>query len=185
MAFPFKRRKGSMFDDFEDDFDRIREEMERMMEDMFKVTFEEMGEKGVPTEKDAKKAGPLVYGFSMKIGPEGKPIVQEFGNIKPKMKGAPDETEPLVDVIEEEKQVTVIADLPGVNKNAIHLKTTEDELVIKVEDPERKYSKQLKLPSRVKPESAKANYKNGVLEVKLDKVKPSPPPEKGKEIPVE
>jgi HSP20 family protein len=44
-----------------------------------------------------------------------------------------------------------------------------------VDTPQRRYYKEVKLPARVKPDTAKASYKNGVLEVKLEKV------EKGKE----
>ena len=27
--------------------------------------------------------GPIVYGYSMTIGPDGKPRIKEFGNVKP------------------------------------------------------------------------------------------------------
>ena len=29
-----------------------------------------------------REVGPLVYGYSMTIGPDGKPKVREFGNVK-------------------------------------------------------------------------------------------------------
>ena len=44
----------------------------------------------------------------MKIGPDGKPEIQEFGNIKKGLKGAPqikDEREPLVDIVETNGEV--------------------------------------------------------------------------------
>ncbi|RLF10715.1 MAG: Hsp20/alpha crystallin family protein, partial [Thermoprotei archaeon] len=47
--------------------------------------------------------------------------------------------------------------------------------VISVDTERRKYYKEVKLPARVKPDTAKASYKNGVLEVKLEKL------EKGRE----
>ncbi len=36
------------------------------------------------TEEGSKvrKVGPIVYGYSMTIGPDGKPHVREFGNVK-------------------------------------------------------------------------------------------------------
>ena len=40
---------------------------------------------------------------------------------------------------------------------------------VKVDTGKRKYHKKLKLPCEVKPKSAKANYKNGVLEVKIER----------------
>jgi HSP20 family protein len=30
-----------------------------------------------------KEFGPLVYGYSMTIGQDGKPLMKEFGNVKP------------------------------------------------------------------------------------------------------
>ncbi|MBI4399933.1 Hsp20/alpha crystallin family protein [Candidatus Micrarchaeota archaeon] len=157
-----KKRRGFFFsDDFEEEFERLREEMERMMGDAFKITGE--------TEKSMENK-PFVYGFSMRIGPDGKPVVQEFGNIKPKLKGAEDEIEPLIDVIEEKEIVTIIAEVPGINKEEISLKATEETLSIRVDNAGRKYNKIVKLPVKVKPETAKANYKNGVLEVKLEKI---------------
>lgn len=30
-----------------------------------------------------REYGPFVYGYSVKIGLDGKPIIREFGNIKP------------------------------------------------------------------------------------------------------
>ena len=78
-----------------------------------------------------KQYGPFVYGYSMSIGPDGKPNVQEFGNVKPsKRPGAfgiqqpalePKETRqnPPVHVINEQAQVRVVAELPGVEKSEI------------------------------------------------------------------
>lgn len=152
------RRKS--FFDFDDEFDRIRKAMERMFEDTFRVPFK---------ENEVRKYGPYVYGLSMKIGPDGKPVVREFGNVKPKLKGLKDEREPLVDVIEGKDRITVIAELPGISREDIKLNCTESNLSIKVDNPQRKYSKMIELPVKVRPNSAKANYKNGVLEVDLQR----------------
>ena len=51
------------------------------------------------------------------------------------------------------------------------MKISDDKLIIQAESGDRKYYKEVKLPAKVKVESAKANYKNGVLEVKLEKKK--------------
>jgi HSP20 family protein len=128
--------------------------------------------------------GPYVYGFTMRTGPDGKPIIEEFGNVRPPSRELPSgEREPLVDVIEDEKQVTVIAELPGVEKEDIKVKASGKNLSIKVDTPERKYSKNIALPAEVKSESAKASYKNGVLEIRFEKKAPTK--EAGTEIKVE
>jgi len=166
-------------------FERIFEEMERMMrelDEMFSRSFEEL-EREIPRSLIREKRtdrgyireiGPIVYGYSITIGPDGKPIVREFGNIRPgrgpEIVEVSEAREPLVDVFEEEDVVKVVAEVPGVEKDDINLNATERKLVIKVDTPQRKYYKEVDLPAEVDPQSAKATYKNGVLEVVLKKV---------------
>ena len=155
-----------------DEFDRLEEMMAEMMHQAFK------------TPSGRKEFyGPYVYGFSMSRGSNGKPMIREFGNVQksrfgPKIR---EEREPLVDVVEEDEDVIVVAELPGVERNDINLHTTYDELVISVDTPKRRFHKELRLPARVDPNSAQASYKNGVLEVRLKKILE----EKGEEIFVE
>jgi HSP20 family protein len=47
----------------------------------------------------------------------------------------------------------------------------EDILELKAEARDRKYSKEVLLPSPVGADSLKSSYKNGVLEIKLKKRK--------------
>jgi len=161
------RKKRTDF--FDDEFDRIRDEMDRLIDEAFNKDISEF-------------KTPIVYGFSMKVGPDGKPVVREFGNTK--TGESMEEREPLVDIIEEESTITVIAEIPGVNKEDVQVSATNDTLTMKVDTVDRKYSKTIELPCDVKSDSAKANYKNGILEVKLDR-KDKKPPSNGKKIPVE
>ncbi|MEM2705758.1 MAG: archaeal heat shock protein Hsp20, partial [Thermoplasmata archaeon] len=117
--------------------------------------------------------GPFVYGFTMKIGPDGKPRIEEFGNV-PKVGIGELEgyREPLVDVSDDEKNVYVTAELPGVEKEQINLQVDENTIIIKTDVPERKYYKVIELPERVKPETAKASYHNGILDVTIEKEQP-------------
>ena len=78
--------------------------------------------------------------------------------------------------------VKVIAEVPGVDKNDINLNASERKLIISVDTPQRKYYKEVDLPTEVDPQSAKATYKNGVLEVVLKKVGKG---EKGVKIKIE
>jgi HSP20 family protein len=87
--------------------------------------------------------------------------------------------EPLTDVIEEKERIRIIVELPGVNKEDIHLNATEEILDIMVESPDRRFSKHLDLPSNVDPDSATASYNNGVLEICLARVEKQ---QKGKSI---
>jgi len=126
-----------------------------------------------------------VYGYSVKIGPDGKPEIREFGNVKPSRLGpqVKEEREPLVDIFETNGEIHIVAELPGVDKKDIKLHGTEDTLTISVDVPQRKYYKEIDLPAKVKIKEAKTEYKNGVLEVKLPKLEERKP--KGEPIGIE
>jgi HSP20 family protein len=156
-----RRRRSSFFgDDFDfpgfggfEDFDEI-------FERLFGESFEDI-EKQVKTDK------PFVKGISIKIGPDGKPQVREFGNsLQP---GKQDVREPLVDVIDCGKEVRVIAELPGVDKQHVNLSVSGDVLDLSVLDPQRKFARQIKLPAEVSEKDVKATLKNGILEICLKK----------------
>jgi HSP20 family protein len=106
-----RRKRSPLFRDWGlDDVDKIFEEMEKMMEEQFrdfasKVPKDYVRERKLPDGSTTKEFGPFVYGYSMKVGPDGKPEIHEFGNVKPRRNGLPQvqqEREPLVDVVETE-----------------------------------------------------------------------------------
>ncbi|MFH1055565.1 MAG: archaeal heat shock protein Hsp20 [Candidatus Altiarchaeota archaeon] len=165
MDDPSRRRRRFFEGMFDDDlFDMFDEEVRRMEEHM-SFLFDEMSRR--PEGGGMRK---YVYGFTMRPGPDGSPVLEEFGNV-PRSAGEqiPGEREPLVDVIDGKEEVSVIAELPGVDKKDIDLEADQRTLSISVDTPNRKYHKELRIPSEVDPESIKAAYKNGVLEVKLKK----------------
>src|SRR6478672_6481609 len=68
-------------------FDEMRREMEREFENAFKdietkAPKDLVREYETPGGGKVKEFGPFVYGYSMTIGPDGKPKVREFGNVK-------------------------------------------------------------------------------------------------------
>ncbi|MGA2683130.1 MAG: archaeal heat shock protein Hsp20 [Candidatus Bathyarchaeia archaeon] len=168
-----KRAKDPFFSDIDDMF----REMEKMMDEELKnftdkVPKEYVKERKLPDGSTVKELGPFVYGYSMKIGADGKPEIQEFGNIKKGLKGTPqvkEEREPLVDIVDSESEVHVVVELPGVEKTDIKLHGTEDSLTISVDTPQYKYYKEVELPAKVRIKEAKSTYKNGVLEVIVPK----------------
>ena len=130
----------------------------------------------------------------MTIGPDGKPKIREFGNVKPSMnergffgeQQAPSilaEREPLVDVSSIDKEVKVIIEMPGVRKENIKINVYDKTVEITTEDPERKYHKTIQVPVDIDIDSAKSSYNNGILEIifkKKDQEKP-----KGRQINIE
>lgn len=189
-----RRNRFPSFRGFFENTDEFMRELDREFEEEFKW-ISEHAPKELIREKSSKEGtvkefGPFVYGYSVTIGPDGKPVIREFGNIKPGLPvGRPglqlkSDREPVVDVIEEEKIIKVVAELPGMKKEEIQLNTTENGLTIRADGTTRKYLKQVDLPAEVDPASARATYLNGVLEVSLNKKKPEKS-EKGVQIKVE
>jgi HSP20 family protein len=93
--------------------------------------------------------------------------------------------QPAVDIYEEGNQWVVKADIPGVEPDDIELQVTDDGLKIAAETgseqetqdrgyyrSERRFGsfrRFIPLPAEVDPEQVNANFRNGVLEVRLPK----------------
>ena len=78
---------------------------------------------------DEHMVGPYVYGFSYKVGPDGKPSFQEFGNIpnRPSLSdkvSEPEVREPLTDINYDKDKVYLTFELPGISKENIDLLLT-------------------------------------------------------------
>ena len=100
-------------------------------------------------------------------------IFDEIERMMDQMAGRDDDTgfasETHVDVYEEESNIRVVADLPGVEKEAIDLKCDGELLTISAASDRREYDERLRLPVRVDEHYARATFKNGVLEVTFDR----------------
>ena len=143
-------------------------------DDFFGQDFEEIIDQMLKNLQEGQEPKPFIYGFSMTQRPGEEPEVREFGNIQPFGRSIKREEErkPLIDVMETKDEVHVIAELPGVDRTDIWLDATDSRLDIKAQNDFRKYSERVELPVKVDPRSAKATYRNGVLEVKLKRTEP-------------
>lgn len=146
--WPFSGRW--MFEDMDQMFRDIEETMlQEFRKASEKAPKDLIRERTLPSGGKVKEWGPFVYGYSVTMGPEGKPRIREFGNIKPGTRmGRPqvriqEKREPLVDVMENDGKVNIIAELPGVEKKDIELNATKENLTISVNTPQRKYYKQV------------------------------------------
>jgi HSP20 family protein len=169
------RRRAPFFIGGFGDIDQLFEELDKMVEEELEkfaegLPKEYVKERRLPDGSIIREFGPFVYGHSVKIT-DGKPEVQEFGNIRSSKRGplVLEEREPLIDVIESEGEIHVVAELPGVEKEAIKLSGAKNALTISVDTPQHKYYKTVNLPIKVNVSQAKTTYKNGVLEVTLSK----------------
>jgi HSP20 family protein len=104
----------------------------------------------------------------MTTGPDGKPVVNEYGNVKPNMLPAQEKREPLIDTLVDEKEKTlkVVAEMPGVEKSDVNVVVGADKIIhIDAERGEKKYHVKVPINHKVDAESPKATYKNGILEL--------------------
>ena len=196
----FSRRSpfGSWnFNDLFREFDEMRNEMERTFSEPFKniekrIPKDLVKEYETPEGGKVREVGPIVYGYSMTIGPDGKPNIREFGNVKSTFAGSGEffqqpsissEREPLVDISSTDKEVKIVVEMPGIKKENIKINAYENSVEIISNDPQRKYHKVIDLPTEADIETVKSTYNNGILEVIFNKKKETKP--KGKEIKVE
>ena len=177
--------------------DEMKREMEREFEEQFRdiqatAPKELVREYETPEGDKVREIGPLVYGYSMTIGQDGKPRVREFGNVQPSRPGVGRgvtrpriirERVPLANVTTTHKEVIVEVEMPGINKKDIRVNASKDLVEVISEDPERKYRRMIDLPPETNIESAMSTYKNGMLEIVFGKKKQSEP--KGKQINLE
>lgn len=158
--------------------DMLRE-LERRMDEALRDLGERVPEKltrerRLPDGRVIKEFGPFVYGYSVTIGPDGKPVVREFGNLKP-VPGRPGLTvkearEPLTEVIEND-EVKVIMEIPGVEKEDIQIYASDNKLTVSVDSKGKSYYKVVEIPKDVQVEKATTTYRNGVLEITLPRKK--------------
>src|SRR5574338_1233839 len=116
---------------FDEEFDRIFQRMSRSFMD-FDDVFENV-------KNDGKSHGPFYYGYTMTVGPDGKPIVREYGNVKPGLLPTSDTRQPFVDTIVDEKEglVKLVAEMPGVEKSDINVEVVNKEVKIDAERGEK------------------------------------------------
>ena len=198
------RSRGQFgFDDMFRGFEEMRREMERQFEDQLKnfqstVPKDLVREYETPEGGKVREVGPIVYGYSMTIGPDGKPRVREFGNVRSPsllLRGGSSgggsftrplissEREPLADITTSNKEVKVVLEMPGVSKDKIKISAYDNTVEIKSDDPQRKYHKVIDLPPEADIETVKSIYNNGILEIVFNKKKQTK--SKRKEIKVE
>jgi HSP20 family protein len=198
------RRRTGLFDttDMFREFEDMQEEMSRMFNafnDISSNAPKELVREYQTSEGDkVREVGPIVYGYSMTVGPDGKPHVREFGNVKSLGSNSSGgvsrdidaskphitaEREPLADVNSTDKEVKVVLEMPGIKKEDIKINAFDGEVEVIADNSQRKYHKNIEIPQEADIETARSTYNNGILEVTFDKKKTIKP--KGKEIKVE
>ena len=187
-----RETRPAFFDEVLTNFSKMEEELEHL---------EGQAPKELITEHEnsdgtkVRRIGPIVYGYTMTVGPDGKLVVHEFGNvkkdhkhglsadIKPASPEIGEEREPMIDVLATETSVKVTVEMPGVEKDKIKIDAYDNTVQVRSLDPTRKYHKVIDLPTEADVKTARSKYNNGILEITFDKKKETKP--KGKQIKIE
>ena len=137
-----------------DEIDKIIEYIERDIEKMLKMSCESGLDNLIK---------PVIYGFSMKVEPDGEPVLNLFGDRNILDQGF---REPFYDqILDKERGVLrLIVELPGVDKNDISFQLLEEEALIEAVHKDRKYRLNTKFKAPINPNSSSVSYFNGVLE---------------------
>ena len=158
------KRKKPFFLGNEIDWERFLKEIQET------ATYEIRG-KSAKSQK--KKLHPL-FAYGVTLGPYGRVYIKEFGhfgcftNIRDSLK-TDQKLKPLVDILEEDDEIRVVAELHRANKEQINIIGTEKNLIIHMNRQRQQPTMNLDLPCSVNPETAKATLKNGVLEIVMKK----------------
>ncbi|ABE53295.1 Hsp20/alpha crystallin family protein [Methanococcoides burtonii] len=157
-----ENKRRHLFDGFfeNDSFEDVRDMIENIM-DAMNVDLGDLSGK------------PKVYGFSITHHPGEEPVVREFdtgttGDGDDLTEGSRmgiSESDPLVDLIETDDHVHFMVDLSCVEKEDIKLNAEEMTLHVTASRGHWSYVRTFDLLVPVYPESAKATFKNGVLDV--------------------
>ena len=137
-----------MFEDIFNGMFREFEEMEHRMKRMF----------------DHPRDGANTYGYVSYRGPDGVTHTREFGNPGLRLE-TPGDNAFFADASREGDIVRVVADIPGSSKEDIDLSCTNNSITVSASVRGKTLKRTLALPCDIVPESAKADFNNGVLEV--------------------
>lgn len=159
---PLGRLFGGLWRDIEDEF----ADMERRMDQLWR---EASGGTVRP---------PLVWGYTLQVGPDGETRFRPFGNVSQTSKALEDGwREPFcTTVLDEENNVLrVTAELPGIDKKDIEVETLPDRIRIEATGSPWKYRAEIPVNVELNPDGGDARYNNGILELSVPLATPAKP----------
>lgn len=118
-----------------------------------------------------------VFGFSVKVGQgdrEGQDVrVEPFGNLHKSEDGRSVEIreirEPIADVFDEADHLLVVLELPGILEEDLHIELEGDMLFVEAERGEKKYRKEILLPTSPLVDRMQFSCNGGIAEIRLPK----------------
>ena len=150
---------GKLFDDLDKEPEDILEMFEKTLK-----SFERLS-------TDSEFEGSFFYGFSITQGPEGKPVIREFGNVRPSGHSISrsEVREPLVDTVYDRKhdEVKVVVDIPGVDLDEVSIEVRQSIVLIRASDGDRRYEANVPLDVAIDGKLLKRTFNNGVPELEF------------------
>jgi len=73
---------------------------------------------------------------------------------------------PLIDIIRSEENLMIYVDIPGTKREEIAIKAKDNDIIIMLTKENKRICKEIPLKTKIKPETIRAKYRNGVLEIK-------------------
>jgi len=146
-----------------DEFDDLFQKMMRPFKGLDKIWND------MTSSENTQTFGPYYYGYSLTVGPDGKPVIKEYGNVQPGLIQKSEAREPFVDVIvdNQEKVLKIVAEMPGVEKSNIKIEVVGRAVNLDAENGDKRYHTKIPIKQKVDEDSVKATYSNGILEVKF------------------
>lgn len=159
MEQPWEKKKKIA--DFSIDFDQLEGIVDKLMQQ-------------IAPELPANPDKPVVFGFSMRLGADGNPKIEEFGNVKKigEKAAIAKVREPLVDIQKEEKEILITVELPGVEKKDVKVNVPDEHTVEIIVAGTSSFYKKIPISESLKKEKAKAKFKNGILEISIERLNP-------------
>lgn len=175
------RKNGEQPNNKEDQSEEM-EEIINKIEELLDSKFKELSEnnfdnqnkpKKFPFEKKDKHFGHFIYGYSVTIGPDGKPRIRQLGNLSSKRVQKktkyPEKRDLLIDIIPNDKEIQVVMELPGVSEKEIKIKASQNHITVAADALKFNYYKRIQMPCLIDPKSLKTKYINGVLKINTNK----------------
>ncbi|MDD3492500.1 MAG: Hsp20/alpha crystallin family protein [Candidatus Thermoplasmatota archaeon] len=135
----------------DEEFERILREMEKIVGEAFRDSFEQL-----------KSGKMFVKGFSIRLGPDGSPRIDEYGH-------QPTDAESKApEMWESDRRLSITLQLPAVDEEDIRVDVEETRVEVRVRDLDDCHHV-IHLPQPVCPDSAAITYKNRILDIEVDK----------------
>ena len=154
-----RKKKRKEFDEFEEFEKRMFQVMNELLFNM--PDFDEL----------MRNSKPLAVGFTIKFDAKGVPSVRvkRYEKRRNYAKRFRTRSEPLYEVRYDRDSVWIVAALPGAREENIKLEVQPNLVRIFATEKDTSYYKEIPLEERVKPESLKKSFNNGILELIIEK----------------